>query len=82
MNLNFLRTEIPVKLFDMSIEDVDERRNKALSFPTVTAAANFLGYTTRQLYDRMNRKIGDKRYAYHRETKKQYAIRPQSKQTA
>lgn len=61
----------PVALYDMSIEDVKERAAKKQEFPSILAAANFLGMRQNQLSDR----IGLKKYARHRETKKKYAVR-------
>lgn len=64
----------PVALYDMSIKDVKERFAKRITFPKAVMAANFLGYVPRTVYDIINSK-SKKKYGYHRETKKKYAIR-------
>lgn len=72
----------PVCLYDMSIEDVNERREKALKFETVTKAANFLGIPAGELSGKLqynslleNRIKNNSWYAYHKQTKKKYAPR-------
>lgn len=74
MNPNIDCGECPVILFDMSILDVNERREKGVVYDTTTKCANFLGYTTRSLTQR----IKDKHYVYHKETKHKYAVRRQT----
>ncbi len=61
----------PVWLYDMSIENVEERRKQRQYFRTATAAANFLGIVPRRLFT----KVATKEYAYHKETGKKYAVR-------
>lgn len=70
-NINTLIQAQPIYLYDMSIEDVQERVAKRLTFPTVTAAANFLGYVPNKLADR----IGVGRYVYHKVNGTKYAAR-------
>lgn len=61
-----------VYLYDMEIEDVKERFAKRQLFIKASMAANFLGIEPNKLYNIM----GDRnRYAYHRETRKKYAVR-------
>jgi hypothetical protein len=61
----------PVYLYDMSIEDVDERRSQRQFFKTAKDAANFLGIVPKRIYE----KLGNGCYAYHKETKNKYAVR-------
>jgi len=61
-----------VYLYDMSIEDVKERFAQRQLFPKAVMAANFLGMRPCQLYDILG---GKAKYARHRETRKQYAVR-------
>ena len=61
----------PIVLYDMSIEDVQERAVKKLIFPSVTKAANFLGYRITSLCTSLK----CKNYVYSRADKKKYAIR-------
>ena len=70
-NINKLIAAQPIHLYDMDIEDLEERRAKRLTFPTVTAAANFLGYVPNKFSDR----IGVGRYVYHKGNGKKYAAR-------
>ncbi len=69
--LNSLAESYAVELYDMQIEDVDERRESRLHFEKAYQAANFLGMIPQKLYER----IGPGRYAYHRTTGKKYAVR-------
>ena len=69
--LNGLVESYPVELYDMSILDINERKEKKIFFQTAMKAANFLGMTPKKIYDA----IGIGHYAYHRETKKKYAVR-------
>lgn len=75
--LNYLTSEsYPVALYDMDIEDVQERSEKRLYFFTSTAAANFLGYTPAKMFELIGRGRGH--YAYRKESKtvkKKYAVR-------
>lgn len=77
--LNQMRESYPVALYDMSIEDVKERFEKRQVFDKAVMAANFLGYVPNKLFEIINCKSGHK-YAYHRETKKKYAVRKISTQ--
>ena len=61
-----------VYLYDMSIEDVKERFAQRQLFPKAVMAANFLGMRPCQLYEILG---GKAKYARHRETRKQYAVR-------
>jgi hypothetical protein len=61
-----------VYLYDMDIKDVAERFAKRQVFPKAVQAANFLGMRPCQLYDII---AGKAKYARHRETRKQYAVR-------
>ena len=71
MVLNVDTESYPVELYDMSIEDVEERRSKKLIFATAMKAANFLGIPPNKFYER----IGVGKYAYAKETDKKYAVR-------
>jgi len=64
----------PVKLYDMSIEDVEERKAKAKEFPKASHAATFLGITPKEIYSR----IGPGKYVHLQDGKK-YAVRKVSK---
>jgi len=69
--LNYKNESYPVDVYDMSIEDVEERNRQKVRFKTAKDAANFLGIVPKKIYER----IGVGKYAYHRETGKQYAVR-------
>ena len=69
--LNSLAEGYAVELYDMEITDVEERRQKKLHFDKAYQAANFLGMIPQKFYER----IGIGKYAYHRITGKQYAVR-------
>lgn len=71
MNPNSLAGETPIALYDMSIEDVEERKNKRLTFPTTKKAAAFLGYNSNEFYERMK----PNNYGYKRGTNQKFAIR-------
>ena len=74
MNPNDFCGESPVKLFDMSIENLDERREKAIPFDTINKCAGFLGYNQRSLFTSLKNKC----YVYHKTNGKKYAIRRSS----
>ena len=61
-----------VYLYDMAIEDVKERFARRIKFDKAFHAANFLGMRPSNLYDLLS---GKQKYAYHRETRKKYAVR-------
>jgi hypothetical protein len=67
-----MSTSYAVYLYDMTIEDVKERFAQRIKFDKAVQAANFLGMKPCQLYDILG---GKAKYARHRETRKQYAVR-------
>jgi hypothetical protein len=69
-NVIFNQEDYPVKIYDMSIEDVDERNKKALKFKKASAAATFLGIPPKNIYC----KIGPGKYAHQPDGKK-WAVR-------
>lgn len=66
-----LYSSYAIALYDMSIEDIQERAAKRIVFTKAIQGANFLGIPQDQLHKR----IGINKYAYHRETGKKYAVR-------
>lgn len=71
VQLDFLHESYAVVLYDMSIENINERNEKRIFFDKAVKAANFLGIIPSKFYDR----IGKGKYAYHVETGKKYAVR-------
>ena len=70
-NINPLLESFAIHLYDMSINDVEVRKDKRLFFETGTAAANFLGYVPNKFYER----VGVGRYVAHKGTGVKYAAR-------
>ena len=70
-NINPLLESFAIHLYDMSIIDVEVRKDKRLFFETGTAAANFLGYVPNKFYER----VGVGRYVTHKATGVKYAAR-------
>lgn len=62
----------PIALYDISIENLEERRDKALKFPTLKHAADFLGLLRHQ---HIARNIGKRLQS--RKDGKIYAVRDQ-----
>lgn len=60
-----------VVLYDMSIPDIEERKEKKLVFDKAVKAANFLGMVPGKFYER----IGIGKYAKHKTTGVKYAVR-------
>lgn len=71
-DLKYLKSK--VALYDMGIEDLEERRNRRLEFESITKASFFLGRDTRHISVAISPQSRNK-YVYHRETRKKYAIR-------
>jgi len=63
----------PVVLYDMGLP-LEERKDRALYFPTITDAANQLGYLSCNFIKR----IGVGRYAHHDASGKKFAVRRMS----
>lgn len=61
-------------LYDMDIEDVNERIEKRLLFDRTVRAAEFLGMTYSRLLNRIGG-VTKKVYAYQKGTNKKYAVR-------
>jgi hypothetical protein len=57
--------EMPLMLWDMGIEDKEERKLKALPFMNAREAADFLGHEKTQTVTKMIDKIG--KYVYGRD---------------
>lgn len=70
--LNYQGESYPVWLYDMSIVDVNKRREQRRLFPKAIAAANFLGIPPGKFYEIVG---GSQRYAYHKTTGNKYAVR-------
>ena len=68
---NDIQESYSVALYDMDIEDVEERKNKRLIFTPAVKAANFLGITPQKLYNALK----PNNYLRHRESNKKYAAR-------
>ena len=69
------RLELPHTLYDLSIEDMEERKTKALPFSDGYDVAEFLGRNSRYV----SSKTGVGKIAKNIDCSKQYAIRVPSK---
>lgn len=66
-----IENAVPHKLYDLSIEDLTERREKAMEFRSAAAAANYLGVVPKYIYGA--RHAG--RRIYSKKFSRWYAIR-------
>ncbi len=69
---------VPHVIYDLTIQDVNERREKAVHVPTGRHAATFLGIDMRKLWD--NRTPGRRIYSSHHG--KHFAVRIAKPKTA
>lgn len=62
---------IPHRVYDMSIEDVNERRQKSLVFPTAQKAAQYMGIPSHRISERGQPGT----YVYSKKHNKKFAVR-------
>jgi hypothetical protein len=62
---------VPHRLYDLSIEDLQERREKSFVLPSATDAMNYLGVGSHVFYD--HRKPG--KQLYSKKLDKKFAVR-------
>jgi hypothetical protein len=77
LNLEPGEGSAPHRLYDLTIEDINERREKSIVMPTATQAMNFLGVCNSTFYK--NRVPGTQ--IFSKKLNKKYAVRPE-KETA
>jgi hypothetical protein len=62
---------VPHRLFDLSIESLEERKKKSVVYPSGMAVANYLGVGPKRVFD--NRAVGKR--IWSDKLKKEFAVR-------
>lgn len=74
MKLTAFDTPHPVKLYDLSIPDLDQRRDQALTFATLQQAALYVGCTPATIRNNIGSRVLSPRW------QKRFAVRAASNQ--